>query len=150
MSVPRTIANSTALKLMPRPRIAIDARANAGFRFRKRADTRTSCENDCMAIAEGKPGAEPSGAAGAVSSQSGPAVRDRLRTARSRNRDDRGDDIMAVSPMRVTAVIAAGGSGARLGGPRPKQLLDVGGQPILARSLRAFLTHASIDEIVVA
>jgi 2-C-methyl-D-erythritol 4-phosphate cytidylyltransferase/2-C-methyl-D-erythritol 2,4-cyclodiphosphate synthase len=56
---------------------------------------------------------------------------------------------MPVSSMRVTAVIAAGGSGARLGAARPKQLLEVGGEAILQRSVRAFVTHPSIDEVIV-
>ena len=52
--------------------------------------------------------------------------------------------------MYVTAIIAAGGSGQRFGGARPKQLLSVGGRPVLERSVAAFLTHPSIDEVVVA
>ena len=52
--------------------------------------------------------------------------------------------------MHVTAIIAAGGGGRRFGGARPKQLLSVGGRPVLARSVAAFLTHPSIDEVVVA
>jgi 2-C-methyl-D-erythritol 4-phosphate cytidylyltransferase/2-C-methyl-D-erythritol 2,4-cyclodiphosphate synthase len=51
--------------------------------------------------------------------------------------------------MRVTAVIAAGGRGARIGGDRPKQLIEVGGEAILARSVRAFAAHQAIDEVVV-
>lgn len=53
-------------------------------------------------------------------------------------------------PMYVTAIIAAGGRGQRLGGAQPKQLLVVGGRPVLERSVAAFLAHPSIDEIVVA
>jgi 2-C-methyl-D-erythritol 4-phosphate cytidylyltransferase/2-C-methyl-D-erythritol 2,4-cyclodiphosphate synthase len=52
--------------------------------------------------------------------------------------------------MFVSAIIAAGGRGQRLGGGRPKQLLSIGGRPILERSVSAFLTHPSIDEVVVA
>ena len=52
--------------------------------------------------------------------------------------------------MHVTAIIAAGGRGQRFGGARPKQLLSVAGRPVLERSVAAFLTHPSIDEIVVA
>ena len=52
--------------------------------------------------------------------------------------------------MHVTAIIAAGGQGRRLGGDRPKQLLSVGGRPILERSVAAFLGHAAIDALVVA
>jgi 2-C-methyl-D-erythritol 4-phosphate cytidylyltransferase/2-C-methyl-D-erythritol 2,4-cyclodiphosphate synthase len=52
--------------------------------------------------------------------------------------------------MRVTAIIAAGGRGARFGGAQPKQLLAVGGRPILERSVAAFLSHPAIDALVVA
>jgi 2-C-methyl-D-erythritol 4-phosphate cytidylyltransferase / 2-C-methyl-D-erythritol 2,4-cyclodiphosphate synthase len=52
--------------------------------------------------------------------------------------------------MYVSAIIAAGGRGHRLGSASPKQLLSIGGRPILERSVSAFLAHASIDEIVVA
>ena len=52
--------------------------------------------------------------------------------------------------MHVTAIVAAAGRGQRFGGARLKQLLSVGGRPVLERSVAAFLTHPSIDEIVVA
>ena len=51
--------------------------------------------------------------------------------------------------MRVAAIIAAGGRGARLGAGQPKQLLGLGDRSILARSVAAFTAHARIDEIVV-
>ncbi len=40
--------------------------------------------------------------------------------------------------MAVALVIPAAGSGSRFGGERPKQFLDFGGRPVLARTLRAF------------
>src|SRR6202158_744737 len=52
--------------------------------------------------------------------------------------------------MHVTAIIAAGGRGLRFGGALPKQLLAVGGRSILERSVALFLSHAAIDEVVVA
>jgi 2-C-methyl-D-erythritol 4-phosphate cytidylyltransferase/2-C-methyl-D-erythritol 2,4-cyclodiphosphate synthase len=52
--------------------------------------------------------------------------------------------------MHVTAIIAAGGRGQRFGGTQPKQLLAVGGRPILERSVAAFLSHPAIDAVVVA
>src|SRR5580692_4947 len=52
--------------------------------------------------------------------------------------------------MFVSAIIAAGGRGQRLGGARPKQLLSIGGRPMLERTVSAFLTHPSIDEVIVA
>ena len=52
--------------------------------------------------------------------------------------------------MHVSAIIAAGGRGARVGGERPKQFLPLGGRPILQRSVEAFLLHDRIAEVVVA
>lgn len=52
--------------------------------------------------------------------------------------------------MFVTAIIAAGGRGARLGAGRPKQFLDLAGATVLDRSLGAFLEHAAVDEVVLA
>jgi len=50
----------------------------------------------------------------------------------------------------VSAIIAAGGRGLRFGGSSPKQLLTLGGRPILARSVDAFVACDVISEIVVA
>lgn len=50
---------------------------------------------------------------------------------------------------RTVAVVLAGGVGARMGAGRPKQLLDVGGRPILARAIGAFDAHPGIGEVVV-
>jgi 2-C-methyl-D-erythritol 4-phosphate cytidylyltransferase/2-C-methyl-D-erythritol 2,4-cyclodiphosphate synthase len=52
--------------------------------------------------------------------------------------------------MHVTAIIAAGGRGERFGSAQPKQLLTVGGRPILERSVEAFLGHPAVDAVVVA
>jgi 2-C-methyl-D-erythritol 4-phosphate cytidylyltransferase/2-C-methyl-D-erythritol 2,4-cyclodiphosphate synthase len=52
--------------------------------------------------------------------------------------------------MFVTAIIAAGGRGARLGGETPKQLRTLGGRSLLARTVDAFLAHRGVSEIVVA
>ena len=52
--------------------------------------------------------------------------------------------------MFVTAIIAAGGSGQRFGVGEPKQLLRVGGTPMLERSVAAFLSHPIVDEVIVA
>jgi len=52
--------------------------------------------------------------------------------------------------MHVTAIIAAGGRGQRLGSAQPKQLLSIGGRPILERSVTAFLAHPSVDAVIVA
>jgi 2-C-methyl-D-erythritol 4-phosphate cytidylyltransferase/2-C-methyl-D-erythritol 2,4-cyclodiphosphate synthase len=52
--------------------------------------------------------------------------------------------------MRVTAIIAAGGAGRRLGAAVPKQLLEVAGESLLARSVRAFDSHPAVHDIIVA
>ncbi|MBI3491463.1 MAG: 2-C-methyl-D-erythritol 4-phosphate cytidylyltransferase [Acidobacteria bacterium] len=52
--------------------------------------------------------------------------------------------------MQVTAIIAAGGRGRRFGGEQLKQLLPVGGRPILERSVSAFLAHPDVHEVIVA
>ena len=52
--------------------------------------------------------------------------------------------------MFVTAIIAAAGLGRRLGADVPKQLLEVGGASILERSVRAFVSHPRVAQVVVA
>ncbi len=52
--------------------------------------------------------------------------------------------------MRVTAIIAAGGSGSRLGGEVPKQFLELGGRTILERAVAAFTAHPRVDAVIVA
>ena len=52
--------------------------------------------------------------------------------------------------VSCSAIIAAGGRGLRFGGGSPKQLLTLGGRPILARSVDAFVSCDLIAEIVVA
>ena len=51
--------------------------------------------------------------------------------------------------MYVAAIIVAGGRGARVGGPVPKQLLEIGGESILRRSVRACDGHPLVGELVV-
>jgi 2-C-methyl-D-erythritol 4-phosphate cytidylyltransferase/2-C-methyl-D-erythritol 2,4-cyclodiphosphate synthase len=51
--------------------------------------------------------------------------------------------------MRVAAIIAAGGSGTRLGAAVPKQLLDIGGRTILQRSVEAFTSHPQVRDVIV-
>lgn len=51
--------------------------------------------------------------------------------------------------MQVSAIIAAAGAGRRLGAAKPKQLLDIGGGSMLSHSLRAFLEHPRVNEVVV-
>lgn len=45
------------------------------------------------------------------------------------------------------AVILAGGSGTRVGGPMPKQFIEVQGKPIMAYTLEVFQNHSRIDAI---
>jgi 2-C-methyl-D-erythritol 4-phosphate cytidylyltransferase/2-C-methyl-D-erythritol 2,4-cyclodiphosphate synthase len=52
--------------------------------------------------------------------------------------------------MHVTAIIAAGGSGRRLGASVPKQLLEIGGVSVLSRSVAAFDRHPAVADIIVA
>jgi 2-C-methyl-D-erythritol 4-phosphate cytidylyltransferase / 2-C-methyl-D-erythritol 2,4-cyclodiphosphate synthase len=52
--------------------------------------------------------------------------------------------------VHVTAIIAAGGRGARFGSDRPKQLLTLAGRPILQHSVEAFVRSDRIAEIVIA
>ena len=50
--------------------------------------------------------------------------------------------------MFVTVIIAAAGAGRRLGAGKPKQLIDIGGGSMLYHSLRAFLHHPRVDEVI--
>lgn len=47
------------------------------------------------------------------------------------------------------ALIVAAGSGERFGSERPKQYLDLAGEPVLRRTIRAFLDHPAIDGVQV-
>lgn len=51
--------------------------------------------------------------------------------------------------MKVTAIILAAGRGTRMGTEVPKQFLDAGGVPLLAKSLAVFESSPKIDEIVI-
>lgn len=50
---------------------------------------------------------------------------------------------------KITVIIAAAGSGKRMGGGIPKQYLSIGGMPILIKTVKAFETNAFIDTILV-
>lgn len=52
--------------------------------------------------------------------------------------------------MRVSAIIAAGGAGTRLGSDRPKQFVEIGGRSLLDLSVSAVASSSVIGEIVVA
>lgn len=50
--------------------------------------------------------------------------------------------------MSVSAIVAAAGQGRRMGGLGNKQLLLLGGKPVLARTLEVFESSRLIDEVV--
>lgn len=50
--------------------------------------------------------------------------------------------------MHVAAIIAAGGSGSRLGAGTPKQFLPIGDETILGRSIDAFVEHPRVNEVI--
>ena len=52
--------------------------------------------------------------------------------------------------LHVSAIIVAGGRGARFGGERLKQFVALAGRPILQHSVDAFVRSRCIDDIVVA
>lgn len=49
----------------------------------------------------------------------------------------------------MIAAVLAGGVGARMGAPSPKQLLPLEGRPIIEHSIAAFEASPEVDEIVV-
>ena len=51
--------------------------------------------------------------------------------------------------MHVTAIIAAAGSGRRVGSQKPKQMLDIGGGTMLQHSIGTFLQHPRISDVIV-
>jgi 2-C-methyl-D-erythritol 4-phosphate cytidylyltransferase / 2-C-methyl-D-erythritol 2,4-cyclodiphosphate synthase len=55
---------------------------------------------------------------------------------------------MHTSSPRVAVVIVAAGSGSRFGGDLPKQFHMLGAEPVLRRTLRAFVDHADVDAVV--
>jgi 2-C-methyl-D-erythritol 4-phosphate cytidylyltransferase/2-C-methyl-D-erythritol 2,4-cyclodiphosphate synthase len=58
--------------------------------------------------------------------------------------------MMPSDVMRVSAIIAAGGRGSRVGADRPKQFLDIAGRSLLDLSVAAIASSGRIDDIVVA
>lgn len=51
--------------------------------------------------------------------------------------------------MQIAAIVVAAGQGTRLGGPVPKQYLDLAGEMVLTRTLRAILA-TPVDGVLVA
>lgn len=54
---------------------------------------------------------------------------------------------IATSEPSCIALVVAAGRGTRLGGPVPKQYRDLGGQPVLRRTLEMFAAHPRIAAI---
>lgn len=53
----------------------------------------------------------------------------------------------ATSPLCIAIVVAAG-RGARMATDLPKQYMDMGGEPLIRRTLRAFCSHPGIDGVL--
>jgi 2-C-methyl-D-erythritol 4-phosphate cytidylyltransferase len=51
---------------------------------------------------------------------------------------------------RVAAIVAAAGSGDRLGGDTPKALVELAGRPLMAWSLAALAASKAVEEVVIA
>ena len=51
--------------------------------------------------------------------------------------------------VRATVVIAAAGSGERLGRPEPKAFVEIGGEPILVHAVRAAIASGVVDRLIV-
>ncbi|MBB4933946.1 2-C-methyl-D-erythritol 4-phosphate cytidylyltransferase [Lipingzhangella halophila] len=49
----------------------------------------------------------------------------------------------------VTAAVLAGGVGARMGGPRPKQMLPLAGRAVIEHSVAAFCDAPDVDDVIV-
>jgi 2-C-methyl-D-erythritol 4-phosphate cytidylyltransferase / 2-C-methyl-D-erythritol 2,4-cyclodiphosphate synthase len=56
--------------------------------------------------------------------------------------------VISASSPRVAVVIVAAGNGSRFGGDLPKQFHELGGEPVLRRTLRAFVDHVDVDAVV--
>ncbi len=56
---------------------------------------------------------------------------------------------MLESKFKTTAIIVAAGDGSRMNSSTNKQFMELGGKPVLARTLEAFQTAESIDSIIV-
>ncbi len=51
--------------------------------------------------------------------------------------------------MKVSAVIAAGGAGTRMGTPEGKMFVEIGGKPVLLHTIKAFDSIEIIGDIIV-
>ena len=54
------------------------------------------------------------------------------------------------SELMIYAGIVAGGSGTRMkNAPLPKQFLDIGGEPVIIRTVKAFLAVSEVDRVII-
>ena len=51
--------------------------------------------------------------------------------------------------LRTVGVVLAGGTGSRIGGATPKQLLEIAGRPLLVHTLTAFQDSPDVDDVLV-
>ena len=49
----------------------------------------------------------------------------------------------------IIAAIVAGGSGTRMGSELPKQLMELEGEPVIVRTVKAFLAHSMVDAVII-
>ncbi len=49
----------------------------------------------------------------------------------------------------IIAAIVAGGSGTRMGAGLPKQFMEIEGEPVIVRTVRAFLSHSLVDAVII-
>lgn len=52
--------------------------------------------------------------------------------------------------IKVSLIIAAGGTGKRIGDPMPKQFIEIAGKPIIIHTLAYFYHNANIYDVVVS
>lgn len=46
--------------------------------------------------------------------------------------------------MKISAILVAGGTGSRFGGPTPKQVLHIAGKPVMRHAAEALLAHVDV------
>lgn len=51
---------------------------------------------------------------------------------------------------KVTLIIAAGGTGKRIGDPLPKQFIEIAGKPIIVHTLAYFYSNSKISDIIIS
>ncbi|MBQ9461736.1 MAG: 2-C-methyl-D-erythritol 4-phosphate cytidylyltransferase [Clostridia bacterium] len=49
----------------------------------------------------------------------------------------------------IIAAIVAGGSGTRMGSGLPKQFMELENEPVIVRTVKAFLAHSAVDAVII-